>query len=147
MTLSLSASRALILFGALFCVDRFSKIVALFLFSEHPTMVIPGVLQFSLYLHTKFFSVDPTLLALIGFVLVGLFFIAALTLLPDRKSRAVFWIALIAAGAVSNFLDVLRYGSIIDWIEIPRLTFFNGSDTFIIGGCIGLFFSLFRKKI
>lgn len=139
--------RAFILFGALFCVDRFSKIVALFLFSEYPTVVIPNVLQFSLYLHTKFFSVDPALLTLIGFVLVGLFFIAALTFHSDKKSGAVCWMALIAVGAASNLLDVLRYGSVIDWIEIPRLTFFNLSDGFIIGGCIGLLLPRFYKRM
>lgn len=141
-----TALRALILFSALFCVDRFSKIVALFLFSEHPYTVIPGVLQFSLYLHTKFFSVDPMWLIVIGGVLLSFFFITAFTFLPDRKSRAVFWIALIAAGVASNLLDTLRYGGIIDWIEIPHVTFFNLSDGFIIGGCFGLLFSLFHKR-
>ena len=141
-----SASRALIVFCALFFVDRATKISALFLFSEHPYTVIPGVVKFSLYFHTKFFSVDPVLLIAIGCVLAGFFFIAALSVLQDRRSSGVFWVALLAAGAASNLLDAIRYGSIIDWIEIPHLTFFNLADVFIIGGCAGLLFSLFHKK-
>ncbi len=142
-----SAKRALLIGSALFCVDRFTKISSLYFFSDRPITLIPNVVQLSLYLHTKFaISADHEVLAVVGGALFVILCIGTVFFLRGKNSSEQLWIALLAAGATSNLLDTIRYGGIIDWIEIPRLTFFNLADVLIISGCVGLLFSLFRKK-
>lgn len=135
------------MFCLLFFIDRGTKIAALFLFSAEPYSVIPGVLRFSLYLHTKsIFFFDGLSIFWIG----GIFFLflCAMVFMGAKRNEqsAILPAALIAAGAASNLLDIARYGSIIDWIEIPGLTVFNFADGLIVVGCVGLLFSVLCKK-
>ncbi|MDP2630913.1 MAG: signal peptidase II [Candidatus Uhrbacteria bacterium] len=139
--------RALFLFSALFFVDRATKIAALFLFSDRAHTLFPGFLQFSLFMHTReFLFFNRTTLSWIGGSF--LFFLCVLLLFFAKKKYApsLFFSTVVAVGVASNVLDSIRYGSIIDWIEIPGITFFNLSDVFIIGGCIGLCRMFFFKQ-
>lgn len=141
------AVRTLFLFSALFFIDRATKVVALFLFSDRVQALFPGFLQFSLFMHTKdFLFLNQTVFLWAG----GFFllFLCALLLSATKEKRAhsSFYAVIVAAGVASNVLDAIRYGSVIDWIEIPGVTFFNLSDVFIIGGCVGLCRTFFFKQ-
>lgn len=144
--MSSAFTRTLFLFGALFFVDRASKVVALYFFSDRAHALFPGFLQLSLFMHAKdFFLLDRA-----AFSWVGIIFLLSLSafflLHKKRHIRPPYYIVIVAAGVASNVLDSIRYGSIIDWIEIPGITFFNLSDIFIIGGCVGLCRTFFFKQ-
>lgn len=47
-------------------------------------------------------------------------------------------VALLCAGAWGNFIDRFAYGSVIDFIEIPRLTVFNVADSAVVLGAVAL---------
>ena len=58
--------------------------------------------------------------------------------------------ALILGGAISNFIDRLVHGYVIDFIDIKIFTYnypiFNLADTFIVCGVILLIISMWRCK-
>jgi len=49
-------------------------------------------------------------------------------------------------GAISNVLDRLRYGFVIDYLDLKYFTVFNIADIMIVGGVLGLVL-IFRKKV
>lgn len=53
-----------------------------------------------------------------------------------------FGLVLILAGAISNILDRLFYGGVVDYISLGNLTNFNFSDLMIIIGVIIYFLKL-----
>jgi|GEM_PF-760051 len=140
--------RASGIFCALFIIDRFTKIVAFFLFSEHAYPVIPGILRFSLLLHAKSYVIldfwrgeGIGIFSLI--LLCGAFFLLRREI---GKAGPAYFVALICAGVISNFMDYVRYGAIVDWISIPGVTVFNLSDIFIGIGCLLLLHSFFKRN-
>ncbi|MFA6322842.1 MAG: signal peptidase II [Candidatus Buchananbacteria bacterium] len=91
---------------------------------------------------------QPWLLVLTAGVLIVLvFFLVA----AGKKSD--WWLvgayALIITGAVSNFIDRLRFNSVIDYIDIPWFTVFNLADVMISSGVVIFVFLIFfdRKNI
>jgi len=66
--------------------------------------------------------------------LLGLFF-----LLYKFKS---FFLVLVLAGALSNLIDRLVLGCVIDYISIWKFPIFNLADFFISFGFIAFFFQL-----
>lgn len=65
----------------------------------------------------------------------------------NRRSILIWPWALIIIGAISNFMDRIRYGGVIDFINIPYFTVLNLSDIYISIGIVWiLWFSWFFKK-
>lgn len=62
----------------------------------------------------------------------------------DREK--LFAAALIAAGALGNMIDRVRFGYIIDYISIGGMLVFNLADMMIIMGVLLLFRDLFLKN-
>lgn len=126
-------------FIALFAFDRFSKLIALFTSSSELTFNTKAFFLFddSTFSHA---------LLVILVALLGAWFV------HELRNRSHVFIpiaaALITAGALSNFLDRVRYGAVIDWISIRGITVFNMADVYIVIGCLLVAISVFaRKKI
>jgi len=49
-------------------------------------------------------------------------------------------------GAISNLLDRLSYGGVVDFISIPFFTVFNFSDIYIFIGVAWIFVKLMHGK-
>lgn len=68
----------------------------------------------------------------------------------SRKKRICFFIALIIGGALSNILDWLRYGAVIDFIHVRFYTYsypvFNIADCAIFIGTVGLLLTYSWKQ-
>ncbi len=135
------------LFILLFSIDRLTKVAALFLFST-PVDLIPDTLSLHLYFNEESFLgagySGPMVMLVLLVCLGALFFYAQKR---DHYKYLLLGIACIGAGALSNSVDVLRYGAVIDWIEIHELSFFNMSDVFIGVGCVVMLLSLFKKRV
>ena len=58
-----------------------------------------------------------------------------------------FWgLMLITSGAISNVIDRLHYGCVIDFIDLKFWPIFNLADIFIIVGAILLLIKLFKNN-
>lgn len=64
---------------------------------------------------------------------------------PVRKYDTLF-IIIILAGAISNIIDRLFFGCVIDFIDLKFWPVFNLADIFITIGAIMLIYSLAFKK-
>lgn len=68
-------------------------------------------------------------------ILLYLFFLIIKSF-KQSTTRPMLFLVLIIIGAVSNFWDRLKFGGVIDFIDVPYFTVFNLSDTYIfIGVC------------
>lgn len=78
----------------------------------------------------------------------GLFFVLVRWKHIAQKSALVQWgVALGAAGALGNLVDRLRWGAVIDFIDVPVWPIFNVADVAIVGGVVLLFWEvLFRAE-
>lgn len=130
------------IFSGVFFIDRLAKVLALFFLYDSSTVIVPHFLSLRLVLNeNSFFSYGW------GWIGVLLFFV--LLFFQFRKNeptRMHIFFSVIMSGAFSNFLDVMRYRAVIDWIEIPGFTIFNIADCAIVLGCVGLLISLINKK-
>ena len=63
-----------------------------------------------------------------------------------RELISIFSFSLIVAGAFSNLIDRLRYGFVVDYIDLRFFTVFNLADTMITFGIVFLVFRVFRGQ-
>ena len=94
------------------------------------------------------------LLWLTGIVFLGL--VGAIFLLSRRPhgpgtSRLLFGLATVAGGALGNGIDRLRYGAVVDFLDIGlspslRWPMFNLADTSIVLGTALLLWHLLRRE-
>lgn len=92
-------------------------------------------IAFSLPLSGWFLNIGITL------IIIGLF-----VYLPKAKTSEKPAIFLILIGAISNFIDRLCYGYVIDYLDLNWFTVFNLADVLICTGTIMLAFPLFKKS-
>ena len=66
---------------------------------------------------------------------------------PSRFRRPLdqFAVLLVFGGAVSNIMDRLAVGGVIDYLHLPPLTTFNLADTMIIGGALLLILKKYER--
>lgn len=50
----------------------------------------------------------------------------------EKNKLLITCIFLIIAGAISNLIDRLRYGGVVDFINVPWWSIFNLADCYII---------------
>ncbi|MFA5126839.1 MAG: signal peptidase II [Patescibacteria group bacterium] len=134
----------LVLFG-LFLLDRFTKIY--FIKQPLESQALGGFLQLQLNKNIAFSWPLPELvlypLLIIIIVVIFWFWLDSL----QKESRLVWSWGLLIIGAVSNLLDRLNFGSVIDFIHIPYFSVLNISDIYISLGVVWLLWSeLGRKK-
>ena len=65
----------------------------------------------------------------------------------QKRSILIWPLGLLIIGAMSNLLDRINYGGVIDFINVPYFKFFNLSDIYISIGVVWLLWhSWFYKK-
>lgn len=131
-------------------LDQASKLVALRALSQIDTVeIIPRVFHFTLVHNTGiafgFFRQHPSvLLLLITFSLIFIFLWGRS--LPSQNKLERFAIGLILGGAAGNWLDRLRFGAVIDFLDFRVWPVFNIADSAITVGVTLFAWSLFKKK-
>jgi len=130
--------------------DQITKYLALNFLSEFESVpLVPSVLHLTLVRNQGvafgLFRDHPSLLfALITLSLVVLFLI---TLHFYRnKNRGRFVLICILAGAIGNWIDRLRFNSVIDFIDFRVWPVFNVADSFITVGAILYLLMLLKKE-
>lgn len=126
----------------LIIIDQLSKWYAAINFRE-PLILIEDFFQliyrtnsgiaFSIPLPSWLILISNVILIVIGLRL-------AIKYLDFKFVKTQILVALILGGALSNILDRLRFGEVIDFISIYRYPVFNLADSFITVGVILLIF-------
>lgn len=133
-----------------FLVDRVLKIY----FQKNPYEVFAeGFLNNMLSFH---FESNPgiafgipvnagLLLALIFFIML---FLSSVILGEYKKNNflEVFSLGLVMAGALSNLIDRLRFGYVVDYIDVTFFTVFNLADAMITVGVVIFAIAVFSSK-
>lgn len=152
----------LLLISALIIVaDRFTKTLV----SSHIALgdaitVVPGFLRMTHWLNEgaafSLFadSASPNVVrwGLIAFsAIAGLAVLIALVRLGSRISLTTVALALVLGGAIGNLHDRIRYGSVVDFIEVHIFGYhwpdFNIADScIVVGACMLLLDSLLPRK-
>jgi len=108
------------------------------------------ILQSASFLVLKYFQYSLNQQLFFG--LIGNNLMACLIALPILIALVyLFWkkvigleVCLVLAGLISNILDRIIYGGVVDYFSIFFIPKFNLADIFIVAGCILLAYKLIR---
>ena len=134
----------------LFGLDRLLK----YYFIKNPSEVIgKGFLSgvdFSLAKNSGIafgISFNKTILIIITIILILVLIKLLVQFFLERKFLEVVGLGMIIVGAFSNLIDRLRYGFVIDYINVVWFTVFNLADSLITIGVVLLLWSTFYKPL
>lgn len=135
-----NANKKILLTGSLvagFIIDRLTKLF--FLKTDYSKTIWPHNL--SVQLHTNSDIVFGWLqISVIYYLFIFLIiFILFHLLWQEYRKNNLFqiWIiGLIGIGALSNLLDRIKYGGVIDWLNVEWWSIFNLADVYIVGGAL-----------
>lgn len=134
----------------LFVADRALK----FYFIHNPAKIIGGdfifnLLSFRLAKNQGIaFGILFNQIALIIFIILVIFILVwfLVKAYGQKNYWEIFGLTAIVIGAISNLLDRLRFGYVIDYIDVPFFTVFNLADCLITVGVLILFLVIFKNK-
>ena len=135
-------------------IDQIIKIVVIKNIQYNPITIIKGILKFS-YCENKgvAFSIGDGHVPM--FIILNIFIIIGMVLFYEKnreefKGICKIFFTMVIAGGVSNLLDRIFRGYVIDFIDINDLfsfAIFNVADIFIVCGIIGLVIYMLFKEI
>lgn len=133
----------------IFCLDQFTKLLALQYLAERGSIEIFPFLYFTLVHNTGiafgvFRQYPAILLILISLSLAGLLIWGIRKTDMSRLQRLA--LAMILGGALGNWADRLRLGAVIDFIDFRIWPVFNIADSAISIGVLILAWFFLKKK-
>jgi len=140
-----------VLIAIFFIADRYLKFLAL---NQSAGSYVKLVGNMFLFNFTKNYNISFSL-PLGGLVLMFVVILIILSLISlilyliiKKKSNwlDIALLTFILFGAISNMLDRILFGYVIDYLELKYFTVFNLADMMIVGGAIGIIIKSFRKK-
>ncbi len=111
-----------------FILDRFLKNLALKNFSTK--FFIPEKNFFLIFR----LSLPPSLVSILIIIILFVLFLLLFRAYQKKTSFFIISFSLIILGALSNLIDWIFYGYIIDYVALPFLPIFNLGDLMIVGG-------------
>lgn len=73
-------------------------------------------------------------------------FIAIILIILIKNYSKNIWFSLIIAGGVSNLIDRIRVGYVVDFIDLKFWPVFNMADVFITIGVFGVLYGYIRRR-
>ncbi|HNW39236.1 MAG TPA: signal peptidase II [Candidatus Omnitrophota bacterium] len=139
----------LIIVSSVILLDQITKFLAVrFLQLSVPVPLIKNFLNLTLvYNRGAAFGLFQN--QFFWFVLVSLFAIGLIFLNLKNKNNSIILkvsLSLILAGAIGNFIDRLRFGFVIDFIDLRVWPVFNIADSVITIAALVLTWELLFKK-
>ena len=137
-----------------FALDRVTKILALKFLSVVPLpvcYVFNLVLSWNRGVSWSMFSTQSALgfWLLNGIIGLVILFFAGYAMVRVRQNKTIVWEMMVLGGALSNMLDRLVFGAVLDFIElyIANISWpiFNVADMFIVLGIGGIFIRTWRS--
>jgi signal peptidase II len=129
--------------------DRFLKFLSINHYFDRPINIFKNIftlnfienynIAFSLPLKGIFLN--------IVIILIIFFLIRYLSSSFSKKeTRSAIFLSAIILGALSNLADRLKYGFVIDYLDLKYFTVFNLADAMIVGGMAGLLWIAAKRK-
>jgi len=143
--------------GWVFCLDQASKIFAhTQLIRQKPQVIIEGFFNLA-YVTNKggafgLFHGGPEWVRIVLFLLVPLFCFVLIFIMLREAYRPLHVLALgfILGGALGNYVDRLRLGYVVDFLDFYVKDWhwptFNFADSFIVVGVVLLSFLYFQEQ-
>lgn len=119
---------------ALFGLDRFVKILVVERLKE-PVELIPSLLELEFTGNEDFiFGLSVPFWLIVTVIVIVMVFMVFLALHEARFKRHpnTFFIMVVLVGAISNLIDRVAFGYVVDYVSIPKLTVFNIADAYIV---------------
>jgi signal peptidase II len=136
---------AVIFFVAL---DRFFKVLA-FTGQAMEFNIVGDLLKFAYkanyYIAFSLPLAGSFLLILVVLIIVGLI-IYGLVIFKKHEFIRLMPLVIIILGASSNLYDRIKYGFVIDYLDLKYFTVFNLADVMIVTGVILLIIMLYKKE-
>ncbi len=131
----------------LLIIDRFFKIIAMNEMLDQPINCISDI--FRLYFVKNYFiafslPINNLVATVISLLIICFLIISFIYSTKRQLSITTGFLFLMLAGASSNLFDRLRYGYVVDYLDLKHFTVFNLADAMIVLGVIGLI--LIQKK-
>lgn len=131
-------------------LDQLSKFLVQQVLEEHESLaVIDRVFQLTLVKNPgAAFGFFPGFqgLFLLGSLVVILIFISFIRLVKIQSSLVFWGFSLALGGALGNFIDRLRLGAVVDFLDISVWPVFNLADSFIVVGLSLLLIGFLRES-
>jgi len=131
--------------GLILLVDRVSKFVVMAQMTEGQSIPLIPPLLYLTYVQNRgaafgFFQGKVALLSAIA-VLCLLFILTQWKLIRTKSAFVRWGVSIALAGAIGNLVDRLRWGAVIDFVDI-RVFVFNVADVAIVFGVALLFWEV-----
>lgn len=141
----------ILLFFIVFLFDQITKFYATsYLETGKSVSIFGGILDLTLVKNTGgVFGIFQGLnnfyifLSIIFLIFIGIYY----KKFSQEKLLLEIGLIVIIAGAVGNLLDRIRYGYVIDFIDIKVWPVFNFADVGIVCGCMLILYSLLFDKL
>ena len=130
------------------CFDRFLKILALKNPDTSETNLIGDLFKFNFSENYNIaFSLPlggPALAIIIMLIIIFLLYYC-LRLVYEKSYDQAGLLFILIVGASSNLFDRIKYGFVIDYLDLQYFTVFNIADTMIVGSVAILVFLIIKK--
>lgn len=128
--------------------DRFLKALA-FGGQDRQLSLIGDILKFSYranyYIAFSLPLAGRTLLTIIILIIIGLI-VLVFNYFKHGQVAKLAPLVLIILGASGNLYDRIKYGSVIDYLDLKYFTVFNLSDVMIVVGVVILIIASYKKE-
>ena len=104
------------------------------------------VLLFSFYLTKNFGIITGIPFNFSQIVIIFIMVILLITIIQNKSYDLLVYFFLAVIGAVSNLIDKIRFGFVIDYTNIFNFSHFNIADLLIYIGCILMVYKLSKKS-
>jgi signal peptidase II len=149
MTLSAKKKMAAYYAVAIFFVviDRFLKILSLNHFADREVDLIGGLIKFTFtknyYIALSLPVTGLILLICIPILIFGLTLYSIFLFKREQVDLAGLF-SVVSFCAISNFYDRVRYGFVIDYLDLKWFTIFNVADATIVVAMLIILFNTYR---
>lgn len=134
-------------------IDQTSKWYICGLVDRLPFDLLNGVLQINLVYNTggAFGVFRGAKYLFISVSIAAILYIAYLLLYADKKEKLFSMpmrvsLGMVMGGAISNLIDRIRFGYVIDFLDFKVWPVFNGADICITTGVIVLLIAYFARR-
>lgn len=119
-----------------FVLDRILKLKAI---GNHEEInLISGFLKFKFFANQYIsFSIpfQGIFLNIFLFILISLIIVRIIFLIKKKEIRESFFWFIVLLGAISNFIDRIRFSFVVDYLDFLNIMVFNIADVLIVLGC------------
>jgi signal peptidase II len=116
-------------------IDRFLKILALNYYQHNEISLIGEYLKFNFvenYNIAFSLPLNSIVIESIIPIIIVLLLYSVLKLAKNRKYYEVGYLTILLFGSISNYMDRLKFGFVVDYIDLKYFTVFNIADSMIV---------------